>query len=109
MSLSESQLAAFKAITHQARRLERTPQTREVREVMDQIMAITRVQTNKIIDENKLEAPPDTTTAGPMLRAQVALSRAPSQKVSNIIWAVVIGLWLIVGYLGSQHFHEIFQ
>jgi len=44
-----------------------------------------------------------------MLRAQIAMSRGPSQKVSNIIWAVVIGLWLIVGYMGSQHFHENFS
>jgi len=72
-------------------------------------MAIARVQTNRIIDDNKLEEPPDTTPRSPMLRAQIAMSRGPSQKVSNIIWAVVIGLWLIVGYMGSQHFHENFS
>lgn len=112
MSLSESQFAAFKAITQQAQRLQRTQQTREVREVMEQIMAIARVQTNRIIEDNKVEAPPEDTPAGPvspMMRMQKAMSKGPSKKVSNIIWAVVIGLWLIVGYMGSQHFHEIFQ
>lgn len=109
MSLSESQFAAFKAITQQVQRLQHTSQPREVREVLDQITAIARVQTNKIIDENKVDLPPDTTPKSPMMRAQIAMSRGPSQKTSNIIWGVVIGLWLIVGYLGSQHFNEIFQ
>jgi len=109
MSLSESQFAAFKSINQQAQRLMRTPQTREVRDVMEQIIAITRVQTNKIIDENKVEVPPDKTSDGPMLRMQKSLSRGPSKRTSNIIWAIVILLWIVVGYLGSQHMHEIFQ
>lgn len=109
MSLSESQFAAFKAINQQAQRLLHTPQTREVREVMEQIIAISRVQTNKIIDANKVAAPPDDTPVSPMIRMQKAMSRGPSKRVSNIIWAVVAALWIAVGYLGSQHFHEIFQ
>jgi|GEM_PF-2599328 len=109
MSLSESQFAAFKAINQQAQRLLHTPQTREVREVMEQIIAISRVQTNKIIDANKVDAPPDDTPVSPMIRMQKAMSRGPSKRVSNIIWAVVAALWIAVGYLGSQHFHEIFQ
>lgn len=109
MSLSESQFAAFKAINQQAQRLLHTPQTREVREVMEQIIAISRVQTNKIIDANKVAAPPDDTPVSPMIRMQKAMSRGPSKRVSNVIWAVVAALWIAVGYLGSQHFHEIFQ
>ena len=109
MSLSESQFAAFKAITQQVQRLQRTPQTREVREVMDQIMHIARVQTNKIIDDNKVETPPDNTPVSPMVRMQKSMSNGLSPRASNILWAVVIALWLVVGYLGSQHFHEIFQ
>jgi hypothetical protein len=108
MSLSESQFAAFKDINQQAQRLLRTPQTREVHEVMEHIVAITRVQTNKIIDENKVAAPPDDTPVSPMIRMQKAMSRGPSKRVSNIIWVVVAVLWIGVGYMGSQHFHEIF-
>lgn len=109
MSLSESQFAAFKAINQQAQRLLHTPQTREVREVMEQIIAISRVQTNKIIDANRVDTPPDDTPVSPMIRMQKAMSRGPSKRVSNIIWAVLAALWIAVGYLGSQHFHEIFQ
>ena len=109
MSLSESQFAAFKAITQQVQRLQRNPQTKEVREVMDQIAAIARVQSNRIIEENKVEAPPDDTPVSPMDRMQKSMSKGLSPRASNILWAVVIGLWLIVSYLGSQHFHEIFQ
>jgi len=109
MSLSESQLAAFKAITQQVQRLQRNHQTGEVREVMDQIMAIARVQTNRIIDQNRVEPPPDATPVSPMVQMQKNMSKGLSPRASNIVWAVVIGLWLIVGYLGSQHFHEIFQ
>lgn len=109
MSLSESQFAAFKAITQQAQRLQRTQQTKEVQEVIEQIVAIARVQTNKIIDENRAALPPDNTPVSPMVRMQKSMSNGLSPRASNILWAVVIGLWLIVGYMGSQHFHEIFQ
>ena len=109
MSLTESQFAAFKAITQQVQRLQRNHQTKEVSEVMNQIMAIARVQTNRIIEDNKVAAPPDDTPVSPMVRMQKNMSQGFSPRTSNIIWAVVIGLWLVVGYLGSQHFHEIFQ
>jgi len=109
MNPTESQAAAFKAITQQVQRLQRTEQTREVREVMEQIAAIARVQNNRIIDDNKVAPPPDNTLASPMMRVQKNLSQGFSQRTSNIMWVVVIGLWVIVSYLGSQHIHEIFQ
>lgn len=109
MNRSESQYAAFKAITQQAQTLQRTSQTKEVRVVIDHIMAIARIQTNLIIDENKVQAPQDNTPVTRMSRVQEAIIRPPSNKVSNIIWAVLIALWILVSYLGTQNFQAMFQ
>lgn len=109
MNPSESQYAAFKAITQQAQRLQRSNQTPEVRAVVDQIMAIARIQTNAIIDGNKVQTPPDNTPDSPMSRAKEAIIRPPSNKVSNIIWAVLAGLWILVSILGTQNFQAMFQ
>lgn len=109
MTPSESQYAAFKAITQQAQRLQRTQQTKEVRAVIDDIMAIARIQANLIIDESQIEAPQDNAPLGAMSRAQEAIIRPPSNRTSNIIWAVLAALWILVSYLGAQNFQAMFQ
>jgi hypothetical protein len=109
MTPSESQYAAFKAIAQHALKLQRTDQNREARAVIDQILTISRIQTNLIIDENTAGAPQDTTPGSPMSRAKEAIISPPSNKTSNIIWAVLAALWILVGYLGTQNFQAMFQ
>ncbi|APW45718.1 hypothetical protein [Rhodoferax antarcticus] len=109
MNPSESQYAAFKAITQQAQKLQRTDQTREARALIDQIMTTARIQTNLIVDESMGKVPQDTTPGTPMSRAKEAIINPPSNKVSNIIWAVLVALWILVSYLGTQNFQAMFQ
>ena len=109
MTPSESQYAAFKTIALQAQKLQRTDQTREARAIIDQIMTIARIQTNLIVDESMGKVAQDATPSGPMSRAKEAIINPPSNKASNIIWAVLVALWILVGYLGTQNFQAMFQ
>lgn len=106
MSPTDSQLAAFKAIRQEAQSLMRTRLTSEVRDSLERILHITRVQINA--GNAALQAQDNPTPAKP-LGLQERLSQTPSEKRSRIIWVVVIALWVVVGYIGSQNIKQILQ
>ena len=106
MSPTDSQLAAFKAIRQEAQSLMRTRLTSEVRDSLERILHITRVQINA--GNAALQAQDNPTPAKPQ-GLQERLSQTPSEKRSRIIWVVVIALWVVVGYIGSQNIKQILQ
>jgi len=109
MSPTNSQLAAFKAIRQETQSLLRTRLTSETREGLERILAVTRVQINAGNAALQAQLAQDDITPAKPLGLQERLSQTPSEKRSRIIWVVVLALWAVVGYMGSQHFHEIFQ
>jgi hypothetical protein len=109
MSPTNSQLAAFKAIRQEAQSLLRTRLTSETRESLERILAVTRVQINAGNAALQAQQGQDDNAPVKPLGLQERLSQTPSEKRSRIIWVVVLALWAVVGYMGSQHFHEIFQ
>ena len=109
MSPTDSQLAAFKAIRQEAQSLMRTRLTSDVRDSLERILHITRVQINAGNAALQAASAQDQDSPAKPLGLQERLSQTPTEKRSRIIWVVVIALWAVVGYLGSQHFHEIFQ
>ena len=106
MSPTDSQLAAFKAIRQEAQSLMRTRLTSEVRDSLERILHVTRVQINA--GNAALQAQDNPTPAKPQ-GLQERLSQTPSEKRSRIIWVVVIALWVVVGYIGSQNIKQILQ
>ncbi len=106
MSPTDSQLAAFKAIRQEAQSLMRTRLTSEVRDSLERILHITRVQINA--GNAALQAQDNPAPAKPQ-GLQERLSQTPSEKRSRIIWVVVIALWVVVGYIGSQNIKQILQ
>lgn len=106
MSPTDSQLAAFKTIRQEAQSLMRTRLTSEVRDSLERILHVTRVQINA--GNAALQAQDNPTPAKPQ-GLQERLSQTPSEKRSRIIWVVVIALWVVVGYIGSQNIKQILQ
>jgi len=109
MSPTDSQLAAFKAIRQEVQSLMRTRLTSDVRDGLERILHVTRVQINAGNAAQQAQAAQDDISPAKPLGLQERLSQTPSEKRSRIIWVVVLALWAVVGYMGSQHFHEIFQ
>jgi len=109
MSQSDSQLAAFKAISQEAQSLLRMRQTSDVRDAMERILHITRVQINAKNAALRAADPQASAANQPPVSFQAKISQTPTEKRSRMMWIIVLALWAAVGYMGSQHFHEIFQ
>jgi hypothetical protein len=109
MSPTDSQLAAFKAIRQEVQSLMRTRLTSDVRDGLERILHVTRVQINAGNAALQAQAAQDDTNPPKPVGLQERLSQTPTEKRSRMIWVVVLALWAVVGYMGSQHFHEIFQ
>ncbi|WP_180125566.1 hypothetical protein [Rhodoferax sp. BLA1] len=109
MSPTDSQLAAFKAIRQEAQSLMRTRLTSEVRDSLERILHVTRVQINAGNAALQAQASQDDNIPPKPQGLQERLSQTPSEKRSRIIWVVVIALWVVVGYIGSQNIKQILQ
>lgn len=109
MSPTDSQLAAFKAIRQEAQSLMRTRLTSDVRDGLERILAVTRVQINAGNAARQAEMAQNGDLPPPPTGMQERLSQTPTEKRSRILWIVVLTLWLVVGYLGTQNYKKILQ